>query len=207
MVERRRLLMWKTDIDFGAARVTGVDIDEHLVEQARSHISFRCSRLPPSSHLTPRDSEYFPVSALLSYGHRHTLQAGNVSFAAEDWLFSDNPQTSGPFDIIVAFSVTKWIHLQHLDRGIRMFFKKCADSLSEDGQLILEAQPWASYQKAVRRSKSPHFAPNLHQLQLRPDGFADLLELHGLRHVRTSNQLSRPIAMFCKTRSTALHNP
>jgi 7SK snRNA methylphosphate capping enzyme len=195
---RRGILIREAGLNFHAARVTGVDIDDHLIQQARSHLSFRCSRLWSTLDRPVPDLEYFPISAVDAYGHRPAPPARNVRFVAEDWVGSRNVLTSGPFEVIVALSVTKWIHLEHLDDGIRAFFKKCADCLSEGGHLIMEAQPWASYEKAVRPSKSPHFAPHLRQLRVKPEHFRAILESHDLVHVLTSNQLPRPISVYCK---------
>lgn len=35
-------------------------------------------------------------------------------------------------------SITKWIQLHHGDKGLKSFFKKCYDSLSKGGTLVLE---------------------------------------------------------------------
>lgn len=204
-------------LNFDAASVTGVDIDENLIKQARSHLSFRSSRVRPATHETARATDYFPISAVLQHGHRSQhlvsrdaiaqtsdsaispFQWPEVTFVCEDWAVSNNPATSGPFHVLLALSVVKWIHLEHLDEGLEAFFKKCASSLVEGGYLVLEIQPWKSYEKAVGPKKSPHFRENLKRIKHRPEtSFTELLEQHGLFHFAMSEELPRRISVYRK---------
>ena len=101
--------------------------------------------------------------------------------------------------MILALSVIKWIHLEHLDEGLRTFFKKCATCLRSGGYLAVELQTWDSYEKAVRPNHSPHFSENLKQLVYRPEtSFDGLLEEHGFRLYTSSSELPRRINVYCK---------
>ena len=206
------MILTSQALNFDAASVTGVDIDENLIKRARSHLSFRSSRVRPATHETARATDYFPISAVLQHGHRSqdlvsrdtiaqtSSQWPEVKFVCEDWAASNNPATSGPFHVLLALSVVKWIHLEHLDEGLEAFFKKCASSLVEGGYLVLEIQPWESYEKAVGPKKSPHFRENLKQIKHRPEtSFTKLLEQHGLFHFVTSEELPRRISVYRKT--------
>ena len=206
------LILTSQALNFDAASVTGVDIDENLIKRARSHLSFRSSRVRPATHETARATDYFPISAVLQHGHRSqdlvsrdtiaqtSSQWPEVEFVCEDWAVSNNPATSGPFHVLLALSVVKWIHLEHLDEGLEAFFKKCASSLVEGGYLVLEIQPWKSYERAVGPKKSPHFRENLKQIKHRPEtSFTELLEQHGLFHFVTSEELPRRISVYRKT--------
>ena len=51
------------------------------------------------------------------------------------------------FDVILALSLTKWIHLNWGDAGIKRFFKKIFHHLRPGGKFILEPQPFSSYSK------------------------------------------------------------
>ncbi|OCL01981.1 Bin3 family protein, partial [Glonium stellatum] len=197
-------------LNFDAASVTGVDIDENLIRRARSHLSFRSSRVRPATPETGRAIDYFPISAVLQHGHRsqdlvsrdamaQAVSSNSVTFFCEDWVVSENPATSGPFDVLLALSVVKWIHLEHLDEGLEAFFRKCASSLVPGGCLVLELQPWRSYEKAVGPKKSPHFRENLKRIKHRPEtSFPKLLEQHGLFHLVTSEELPRRISVYRK---------
>lgn len=51
------------------------------------------------------------------------------------------------FLFIYSFSITKWIHLNWGDEGIKKLFQKVSDLLVKGGLFILEPQNWKSYNK------------------------------------------------------------
>lgn len=212
------LILTVPALNFDAAAVTGVDIDPNLITQARDHLSLRASRVRPPADGAERTVDYFPLSAILQHGYRSKDRQQKrptahknanfavaptswpcVKFISEDWAISKNPATAGPYDIILALSVIKWIHLEHLDEGLERFFSKCSSSLLPGGYLVLEIQPWESYEKAIHPKKAPHFGERLQRLNYRPEtSFTELLTRQGLVHCVTSEALPRRISVYRK---------
>ena len=106
---------------FRPAFVTGLDPDGALIAKAKSHLSFRWSRLGPNGEL-----DYFPASAVEKFGHvpyplaedageglPHCVGFLNADFV--DWKVGEN---KGQFRTVLMLSVSKWIHLVHGDYGV-----------------------------------------------------------------------------------------
>jgi 7SK snRNA methylphosphate capping enzyme len=94
----------------------------------------------------------------------------NVSFEAESFA---NFSGSINFDVILALSITKWVHLNEGDTGLLGFFRKIFKLLREGGRAIIEYQPWKSYER--NRSASDVTKSNFHALQIRPEDFEYIL--------------------------------
>lgn len=60
------------------------------------------------------------------------------------------------YDVIMALSLTKWIHLNGGDSGLKRFFRRIFKHLRPGGRLILEPQPWSSYKKKKKISVCYH---------------------------------------------------
>ncbi|KAF2763294.1 Bin3-domain-containing protein [Pseudovirgaria hyperparasitica] len=187
-------------IDFNAASVHGVDIDSSLIDKAEYYYLHRSSRVLPATAETAKVPDYFPLSAVLDAGVRAKhAKDDNVFFVAEDWVTSsDHTETAGPFDTILALSLVKWLHLKHGDDGLRNFFDKCARTLAAGGHLVIEPQPWVSYEKAIAQMKAPQYQESFKSLKLRPDDFPRVLKEVGFDLVASSTALARDIFVYKK---------
>lgn len=75
----------------------------------------------------------------------------NVNFKTMNYVDMDDVNATNDipqYDLIVCLSVTKYIHLNFGDAGLKSAFKKMFNQLRPGGKLILEAQNWASYEKS-----------------------------------------------------------
>jgi len=56
-------------------------------------------------------------------------------------------QQSEEYDVILGLRITKWIHLNYGDVGLKQSFRRMYKQLRPGGSLVLEMQPWKSYRK------------------------------------------------------------
>jgi SAM-dependent methyltransferase len=57
----------------------------------------------------------------------------------------------GRFDTIMCLSVTKWVHFNWGDDGVKRLFKQVYNALYPEGIFVLEPQPWRSYRKVFKK--------------------------------------------------------
>ena len=82
-------------------------------------------------------------------------QKGRLPFPHNCFFENEDVTTGGgdhSFDVISAFSVTKWIHLNHGDEGLLKFFRGVYDSLKPGGRFVFEPQQWKSVWKSTSAS-------------------------------------------------------
>lgn len=80
---------------------------------------------------------------LWSFPENVSFRTFNYAVTDESQMVSDKQQ----YDLILCLSVTKWIHLNFGDTGLKLTFRRMFNQLRPGGKLILEAQNWASYKK------------------------------------------------------------
>ncbi|XP_062383166.1 7SK snRNA methylphosphate capping enzyme-like [Sardina pilchardus] len=108
------------------------------------------------------------------------------------------------YNVILCLSVTKWIHLNWGDAGLKRLFRRVHKHLLPGGLFILEPQPWSSYNR--RRKLTDTTSKNYTSIQLKPDLFASYLTsevgFSGYKLIGTpkssSQGFERPIYVFHK---------
>ncbi|KAG6813055.1 hypothetical protein H0H92_014327 [Tricholoma furcatifolium] len=130
-------------------------------------------------HLQP---EYFPMSCEHEFGslpippseaRGRDVFPHNVSFRTADWILTHIPEDVDGYDVVIAFSISKWIHLNGGDEALQSFFQRVHDVLRPHGKFILEPQAWDTYGKAKRMDE--RLKENARKLKIRPDDFGAIL--------------------------------
>ncbi|PRW58460.1 putative RNA methyltransferase At5g51130 [Chlorella sorokiniana] len=159
----------------GPRSMLGVDIDSGLIGKACRHLSE--ARTATAQRVRASRRGGVPAEERRA-AQQAAAALGQTMFVHTDFL--ESAVEAGSLDTITCLSVTKWVHLNRGDEGLKALFASFHAALAPGGLLLLEPQPWRSYRKAgdkVRRAAAPpgSFFHRLHELQLRPDGFADYL--------------------------------
>lgn len=138
--------------DFAPRRIVGIDIDPSLISVATKNIRHYITEKMVSS-------ESFPISMPILYGpitNFPRMQQDNESFPNNVLFVAVNyvPETDeslvnqhADYDCIMCLSLTKWIHLNWGDDGIKRMFKRIFLHLRPGGCLLIEPQPWNTYHK------------------------------------------------------------
>ncbi|XP_059400591.1 7SK snRNA methylphosphate capping enzyme-like [Carassius carassius] len=172
----------------------------------------------------PDGKHSFPVSLQISRGpivgpplpeiNTDRLPPGdfpaNVTFVKGNYVLENDMllQTQREeYDVVLCLSVTKWVHLNWGDAGLKRLFHRVYKHLRPGGLFILEPQPWNSYGK--RKKLTETIFKNYHSIRLKPDRFSSYLTTEvgfsSYELIATSQNYSRgfqrPIYLFHKGRS------
>ncbi|PAV77975.1 hypothetical protein WR25_04281 [Diploscapter pachys] len=163
----------------------GIDIDSHLVGVARKNIRHYCDANTEFAGNFPASfsSHFGPVSTTsLSFS---TKFPDNVWFRKENYVLENETlldMVEPEFEVIMALSITKWIHLNFGDDGMRLFFKRAFKQLLPGGRFVLEAQHFGTYKKRARMTETTK--KNYFSIEFKPDDFEMyLLEEIGFERV------------------------
>ncbi|XP_072904922.1 7SK snRNA methylphosphate capping enzyme-like isoform X6 [Hemitrygon akajei] len=147
--------------DLRPARIVGVDIDGGLVHSARRNIRHYLSeearapgrRFPISLAKCKGPIAAPPVAldrqTVSGFPNNVTFVQGNYVLEKDELLETQRPE----YDVILCLSLTKWIHLNWGDDGLKRMFKRIYRHLRPGGIFILEPQPWSSYGKRRKLTK------------------------------------------------------
>lgn len=137
---------------FPITSITGIDIDNDLIGKAKKHLKTEFKK-----SLNPN---------ILSVN----FETGNYVLSDESLLAQETPR----YDTILCLSVTKWVHLNFGDAGIKLMFKRIYAQLRAGGAFILEAQPFGvgyKRRKGLTETTKKHFK----SIELFPKDFESYL--------------------------------
>lgn len=168
-------------------KAIGVDIDEELVQHAKTAVRAAWSQMQPDRHGDTEAVYYFPAcfAGLMgslplpppeSHGFPQCL-----SLHVGDWVnapASTAAEDAKGYDLILCLSLTKWIHLNQGDAGLVRLCMRIAKCLTPGGILAMEIQPWRSYDQARSLSRALRLAYS--SLRLRPADIEYILTWMGL---------------------------
>ncbi|XP_067411196.1 7SK snRNA methylphosphate capping enzyme [Emydura macquarii macquarii] len=176
-------------------RVVGLDIDGALIHSARQNIRHYLSEEiqqevedeAAKGSGPKRRRSCFPASLMASRGPiaaPRVPQAGedatnfpnNVIFVRGNYVLERDEllETQRPeYDVVLCLSLTKWVHLNWGDDGLKRMFKRIYRHLRPGGLLLLEPQPWSSYGK--RKNLTETIYRNYYRIKLKPDQFTSYL--------------------------------
>ncbi|XP_030764157.1 probable RNA methyltransferase bin3 isoform X2 [Sitophilus oryzae] len=200
--------------DFRAKTVTGIDIDPKLISIARKNIKHyvktenspaRLERTSNGSKLTSTDvlsSRFNETQKGRGFPYNVTFKQCNYVPEDENLLALEQPQ----FDVILCLSITKWIHMNWGDNGLKLTFRRMYEQLRPGGRLILEPQHWASYKN--KKNLTETIYRNYQAIEFFPDKFTEYLlspavgfaksEILGYPQHKSSG-FRRPIQVFTKS--------
>lgn len=179
---------------FPVAFITGFDIDKSLIATARKNVIAETRGMVNNNDKTILKESNFPA---------------NIAFKCCNYVLSDDRllELEEPrYDTILCLSVTKWIHLNFGDDGLKRAFKRMFRQLKPGGTLILESQNWKGYKRRKNLSpainviyKSIKFFPNqFNEFLLGEDvGFSSAKKIE-LSTEHSAEGFKRPIFAFKK---------
>nr|XP_027199949.1 7SK snRNA methylphosphate capping enzyme-like [Dermatophagoides pteronyssinus] len=208
--------------EFQPRKIIGIDIDQSLIQIARKNL-----RQIVTKNMI--NMEKFPLSLPILYGQLDSLfdvdvadnndggddknckeYPNNINFVHINYVPSMDDQLKyqkSQYDCILCLSVTKWIHLNWGDAGLRRTFRRIFLQLRPGGSLILEPQPWSSYKKS---KMTPKLMENFRSIRFKPEHFHEYLlkdvgfkscELLGTP-LHNQKGFQRPIYLYTKKNLT-----
>ncbi|CEF62035.1 7SK snRNA methylphosphate capping enzyme [Strongyloides ratti] len=167
--------------NFEPQMILGIDIDSHLIGVARKNIRHYCDKDIEIKGLYP--ASFFQENGKLreDLGHEDNIFSvnhfpNNVWFQHENYVLESDfhlEAVEQEYDVILALSITKWIHMNFGDDGMKRFFKRIFLHLNLGGKLVLESQDFKSYYKKAKQDKE--LLKNYKEIKFKPEEFKEYL--------------------------------
>lgn len=201
--------------DFKPRKVIGLDIDGGLIRAARRNVRHYLTAALAGEMLFPVSMAicHGPIAAAALPGQQAESVAfpNNVFFVEGNYIVESEAQLEAQqeeFDMILCLSLTKWVHLNWGDEGVRLLFKRMHRQLRPGGHMLLEAQPFHSYAKKKKLTETTY--KHYHAISLRPEQFNEYLLSPEVGFAtcelvdtpsHTSKGFQRPLYLFTKAGS------
>ncbi|KAM5172308.1 LOW QUALITY PROTEIN: 7SK snRNA methylphosphate capping enzyme-like [Mantella aurantiaca] len=169
----------------GPSLIVGLDIDGSLIRAARQNIrhylsecarggggfpaALAATRGPIAAPVMPAEVGKESAEESRVFPHNVTFVKGNYVVEQDELVEVQQPE----YNVILCLSITKWVHLNWGDEGLKRMFRRIHRHLSPGGILILEPQPWSSYGK--RKKLTETIYKNYCRISLKPDQFTSYL--------------------------------
>jgi len=186
---------------FSPKFILGIDIDSKMIRMANRdlHLHLDEGLMPEGLALRQQHAaqlnlngdskvyqepiDHFPLSCYVAQGPIALIGdkespkfPNNILFVEHNYVVSRDDLVSkqkAHFDTILCLSVTKWVHLNYRDEGLKRFFRRIYNHLRVEGLLILEAQPFDNY--ARKKKLSDRLRSNYNSIQFKPEHFDEYL--------------------------------
>ena len=157
---------------FGPKLMLGIDCDSSLISRALQRL-----RMIPSTTIPVKVNNLLIPRAVSMMMDRQTkIYPHNLAFQCSDILELAGDKNNKPqkqFDTVICCSVSKWVHLNHGDVGIKKLFQTMFDLLVPGGIAVLEYQPWKSYER--KKNTSLVTRAMFNEIVIRPDDFEGII--------------------------------
>lgn len=175
--------------------ISGMDIDANLIGRARRSVLHETQAI-----LNNNDKN---IITQANFPNNIAFKQCNYVLSSDDLLELEEPR----FDTILCLSVTKWMHLNFGDDGLKRAFKRMFHQLKEGGTLVLEAQDWKSYKR--RKNLTAEINTHFKNIKFYPKDFHEYLLSNEigfessypikLPKEHTANGFKRPIIAYKKS--------
>ncbi|CAK9292426.1 unnamed protein product [Gordionus sp. m RMFG-2023] len=148
------------------SKIIGYDIDNNLIKKAKidllKDLDIKYHKKPNIIHNTSTLYLYPTYNDETKHKYPYNIDFITANYVCEcqEILKIQRPE----FDIIICLSVSKWIHLNWGDNGLKITFQRIYEQLNDNGIFFFEPQEWMSYKKAKKKTKLSfthlNFKPN-----------------------------------------------